>query len=211
MDTQARIAQFENMAQADPDNEMAHYSLGNAYVQAGRFTDAAGSFLRCAAVAPHMSKAYQLAGEAYLKIGRKDDAAEAFTKGYTVAAERGDLMPKNAMAEGLRTLGKPIPAVASKGAPDAGIDLLGRGKKAPAPPTGGKLDRAPFRGPLGQWIFENIDKARWNAWIGQGTKVINELKLDLSRDQDSEVYDQHMKEYLGIDDQLYAQIMGRAE
>ena len=33
MDTAARIAQFENMAQADPDNEMAHYSLAGAYLQ----------------------------------------------------------------------------------------------------------------------------------------------------------------------------------
>jgi Fe-S cluster biosynthesis and repair protein YggX len=208
MDIPARIAQFENMAQADPDNEMAHYSLGSAYMQAGRWADAAGSFLRCAAVAPHMSKAYQLAGEAYLKVGRKDDAAEAFTKGYTVAAERGDLMPKNAMAEGLRALGKPLPAVAGKSGAEPGIDLLGRAQRGGPPPAGGKLDRPPFRGPLGQWIFENIDKARWHSWIGQGTKVINELKLDLSREQDSEVYDQHMREYLGIDDALYERIVG---
>ena len=33
-DLEQRIAQFENMAQADPDNEMAHFSLGNAYLQA---------------------------------------------------------------------------------------------------------------------------------------------------------------------------------
>jgi Fe-S cluster biosynthesis and repair protein YggX len=119
-------------------------------------------------------------------------------------------MPKTAMAEGLRALGRPLPAVAGKASPEPGFDLLGRGNKASAP-TAGRLERPPFRGPLGQWIFENIDKARWNAWIGQGTKVINELKLDLSRDQDSEVYDQHMREYLGIDDELYEKIMGRTE
>jgi Flp pilus assembly protein TadD len=32
-----RIAQFEKMASADPTNEMAHFSLGNAYLQTGRF------------------------------------------------------------------------------------------------------------------------------------------------------------------------------
>lgn len=31
-----RIAQFEKMAAADPTNEMAHFSLGGAYLQVGR-------------------------------------------------------------------------------------------------------------------------------------------------------------------------------
>jgi hypothetical protein len=36
--------------------------------------------------------------------------------------------------------------------------------------------------------------------------VINELRLDLSRDQDQETYDLHMREFLGIDDELHDQI-----
>ena len=35
--------------------------------------------------------------------------------------------------------------------------------------------------------------------IGQGTKVINELRLDFSRDRDQEIHDQHMREYLGYE------------
>ena len=31
-----RITQFENMAGADPDNEMAHFSLGSVYLEAER-------------------------------------------------------------------------------------------------------------------------------------------------------------------------------
>ena len=38
--TDERIAQFENMANEDPDNDMAHFSLGNAYLQAGRAAEA---------------------------------------------------------------------------------------------------------------------------------------------------------------------------
>ena len=41
-----RIAQFEKMAAADPTNEMAHFSLGNAYLQTGRFAEAAQSLER---------------------------------------------------------------------------------------------------------------------------------------------------------------------
>jgi thioredoxin-like negative regulator of GroEL len=36
-----RIAQFEKMAVEDPDNDMAHFSLGSAYLQAGRHKEAA--------------------------------------------------------------------------------------------------------------------------------------------------------------------------
>ena len=52
---------------------------------------------------------------------------------------------------------------------------------------GTKLDKPPFRGRLGQWIFENISAETWKDWIGQGTKVINELRLDFSRERDQEV------------------------
>ena len=59
-----RITQFENMAEADPDNDMAHFSLGNAYLKAYRHSDAARSLQRCIELNDQMSKAYQLAGQA---------------------------------------------------------------------------------------------------------------------------------------------------
>jgi Fe-S cluster biosynthesis and repair protein YggX len=202
MDTAARIAQFENMAQADPDNEMAHYSLAGAYLQANRFAEAADSYLRCVAIVPGMSKAYQLAGEAFMKAGANAKAAEVLAQGYVVAAQRGDLMPKNAIAEHLKALGKPLPEVPGAPAkPAAATVSLGRGAKETP------LAKPPFKGRLGDWIFKNISNEKWTAWIGQGTKVINELRLDLSQERDGEVYDQHMREFLGIDEELYAKIL----
>ena len=50
-----RIAQFENMTNADPENEMAHFSLGNAYLQAGRAAEAAGSFEKVMELNPEAS------------------------------------------------------------------------------------------------------------------------------------------------------------
>jgi Fe-S cluster biosynthesis and repair protein YggX len=219
MDIAARIAQFENMAQADPENEMAHFSLGNAYMTAGRHADAAQAFLRCTELAPSMSRAYQLAAEALLKAGQKDRAAEVALRGYTIASERGDLMPKNGLAEMLKALGRPVPEVApARPAANRDVSLLGGGS-APAAPAGEggfidrrtgrpgtKMSRPPFKGRLGEWIAANISQETWDAWIRQGTKVINELRLDLSREQDEEVYDQHMREFLGIDDELYEEI-----
>lgn len=229
-DLDRRIAQFQNMAQADPDNEMAHFSLGKALFDSGRFAEAAPSFLRCTELAPQMSKAFQMAAECYLKSGDSNMAAQLAVRGYTIAAERGDFLPKNALADMLKSLGKEVPEVAGKGSSGAGlgggdVSLLGGGsapaKKydGPIPPgafvcqrtgrPGTKLLRPPFKGPIGAWIFENITQETFDSWIRQGTKVINELRLDLSREQDEETYDQHMREYLGIDEELYEKLRGQ--
>jgi tetratricopeptide (TPR) repeat protein len=156
MDVSARIAQFENMAQADPDNEMAHYSLAGAYLQANRFAEAADSYLRCVALAPGMSKAYQLAGEAFIKAGATEKAAQVLAQGYAVAVQRGDMMPKNAIADLLKSLGKPLPEVA--GAPPAARPAatvsLGRDSK------GTPMSKPPFKGRLGDWIFKNVPEEK---------------------------------------------------
>jgi Fe-S cluster biosynthesis and repair protein YggX len=202
MELAARIAQFENMVQADPENDMAHFSLGSAYVQAERYVEAAESFKRCIALNPNMSKAYQLGGDALIKAGMIDDAATLLTDGYKAAASRGDLMPKNAMAALLKQIDRPVPEVAAKAqaVPDGTFICSRTGK------PGNRMARPPFKGVVGQWIFENISKETFDAWIGQGTKVINELRLDLSRDEDNDTYDRHMREYLGIDDEVLARI-----
>lgn len=205
MDITQRIAQFENMVQADPDNDMAHFSLGSAYSQAGRHAEAAESFLRCIEHNPTMSKAYQLAGAAWVAAGDAQRAADVLTRGYIVAAKRGDLMPRKAIAELLEQLGQPLPDVQPQQTKASGGGFICQRTGRP----GTKMDRPPFRGPVGEWIAANISKETFDAWIGQGTKVINELRLDLSRDQDGEIYDQHMREYLGIDQDLLDQLEGR--
>jgi len=215
MDIRQRIAQFEKMAHDDPGNDMAHFSLGQAYHQAGRFAEAAASFRRCVEINPEMSKAYQLAGASLMAAGEPAQAGRVLTDGYLVAARRGDLMPRNAMGEMLMKLGLPVPAVEAvpgpgSGSAKGGVSGAGGGfvcRRTGRPGT--KLDRAPFRGPVGEWIAANISAETWRAWIGQGTKVINELRLDLSREDDAETYDRHMREYLGIDDELLARLSGR--
>jgi tetratricopeptide (TPR) repeat protein len=195
MDINQRIAQFENMVQADPDNDMAHYSLGNAYAQALRWSDAATSYLRCIDKNPAMSKAYQLAGDSLMHAGDNARAVEVLTTGYKSAGSRGDRMPQKAMGELLAKLGAPVPEVAAKGSEGPGA---AQGSGA----GGTKLTRPPFKGPVGNWIYENVTKETFDAWIAQGTKVIN----DLSRDEDAAQYDKHMRDYLGIDDELYQKL-----
>ncbi len=198
MDLQQRIEQFQNMAAADPDNEMAHFSLGNALLQAGRPADAASSFLRAVELNPGMSKAYQLAGQALIDSGRRDDAAMTLRKGYEVAAERGDRLPAQAMAELLTSIGEPLPTVAvaeSTSSAGGGAFLCQTSGRA-----GTQLEKPPFKGPLGQKIYESVSRETWREWIAQGTKVINELRLDLSREDHQQLFDQHMIEFLGLEE-----------
>ena len=251
MDLTQRIAQFENMAQADPTNEMAHFSLAQAYVQSGRFGDAAASFVRCTELVPDMSKAYQLAGDALIRAGQRDQAAQVLLRGYVVAAERGDRMPQKAIEDLLRSIGRHVPKVADAPGRGGGTGPAGHADAGsagangaasggtPSPSSnlavgeaggmsgvgnggeggfvcsrtgrpGTRMAKPPMRGPVGAWIQANISAETWDAWIRQGTKVINELRLDLSRDRDSETYDQHMYEYLGLDDETLERMKGRS-
>lgn len=210
MDIHERIARFEKMANDDPDNDMAHFSLAGAYAQAERHKDAAASYLRCIEVNPDMSKAYQLAGAALIATGDKARAADVLKKGYRVAASLGDLMPRNAMEKLLGELGEKPPELdaAAKARAEEAAKIAASGgficKRTNRPGT--RMPEPPFRGPVGRWIQENISAETWRAWIGQGTKVINELRLDFSREQDQATYERHMREYLGIDDALYLQL-----
>ena len=211
MDLDQRIAQFENMAAEDADNDMAHFSLGGAYLQAGRHAEAAASLQRCLKLNPEMSKAYQLAGEALIGAGQEDTAAEILLKGYEIASGKGDVMPRDAMADLLKKLGRELPTTVIEPAPAATAATDGGGFicKASGRP-GTQLPEPPMRGALGQWIYENISAEMWKTWIGQGTKVINELRLDFSREEDQKVYDQYMCEFLGIDEGLYVKLTVKA-
>ena len=198
-----RIAQFENMAAADPDNDMAHFSLGSAYLKAGRAAEAAARFERVIELNADMSKAYQLAGECLIKAGWSERAVEVLNTGYVIAARRGEELPKQAIAELLEGIGRPIPELAAEVTEEAaqrassGTFTCSRTGR-----DGTQLESAPFKGPVGEWIQANIAAETWREWIGQGTKVINELRLDLSRDEDSATYDKHMYEFLGVPEDL---------
>ncbi len=210
MDLDQRIAQFENMAAEDAENDMAHFSLGGAYLQAGRHAEAAASLRRCIELNPEMSKAYQLAGEALIGSGQEDAAAEILLKGYEIAASKGDVMPRDAMAGLLEQIGRERPIVEVEPAAPADAAAQGDGFLCKASGrTGTQLAEPPMRGALGQWIYDNVCSEMWQTWIDQGTKVINELRLDFSREEDQKVFDQYMCEFLGIDEALYGELTAK--
>ena len=195
-DADARIEQFRKMATDDPDNEIGHFSLGRALLDAGRHQEAAQSFQRVLALNPNIGKAYQLLAEAQLALGQRDYAIDTLKNGIQTANRRGDLMPRNDMSKMLRELGVEPPEFgAAQPAAQVGegqVQCARCGRVMP------KMAKPPFRNPQGQLIHEKICSECWREWIGMGTKVINELRLPLNDPQAQRVYDQHMMEFLHL-------------
>jgi Fe-S cluster biosynthesis and repair protein YggX len=194
--TDPRIEQFRKMAEADPNNELGHFSLGKAYLDAGQSSDAIRSFQRSLELNPNTAKVYELLAKSLLKEDRKDDAIAQLTRGVEVAAARGDLMPKNEMIRMLKELGAPIPesatAVAAQPVSEGQVLCKRCGRVA------AKLPRPPYSNARGTEIFENTCADCWREWIGMGTKVINELRLPLSDPQAQKLFNQHMREFLNL-------------
>jgi Fe-S cluster biosynthesis and repair protein YggX len=197
-DTNARIEQFKKMADADPDNELGHFSLGKAYLEAGRPADAAQSFDRALSLNPNLSKGYHLWATALLRLNQKQQAIEQLTRGVGVATGRGDVMARNDMVRMLQEIGAPVPDAptdagrAQQPVGEGQVQCKRCGQVAP------KLAKAPFRSEFGQEIFENICANCWRDAIAMGTKVINELRLPLNDPQAQRLWDQHIREFLNL-------------
>ncbi|MEM1027135.1 MAG: Fe(2+)-trafficking protein [Planctomycetota bacterium] len=195
-----RITQWEKMTQEAPD-DMAFFSLGSAYREAGRYGEAAEAFSQAIEHNEGMSRAYQYLGEAQMKLGDEATAGQTLTKGFTIAAERGDVMPKRSIEAMLGKLGLELPEVEDADAKRAAVEAESAGrmvfdKRAGVPQP--KLDGPPMRGPVGAYIFAHFGQITWSQWIGQGTKVINELRLDFSKPEHQDLYEEQMLEWLGV-------------
>ncbi len=197
-----RIGQFRKMASDDPDNELGHYRLGQLLLEAGEFDDAVASFRRTLELSPQFSKVYQLLGECLIKQGKKDAAIEALTGGYAVADERGDNIPREEMAKLLVGLGQvaPVPkktAPVFAGGPGDGFRCQRPGCLSGK--SARQLAKPPMSDEFGQKIFAGVCAECWDYWLKNlSIKVINEMRLDLSTDQGSEMYDNMMRETLGL-------------
>lgn len=198
-----RIAQFRKMATDDPENELGHFRLGQLLMEDGQFAEAATSFERTLELSPQFSKVYQLLGECFVKLDQKDKAVEVLTRGWQMADERGDKMPRDAMAKLLGSLGAAVPeatAAAEDEGPGTGFRCQRpgcmegkRAKQLPAPP----LPDAD-----GERIYREVCSACWTLWFRDlSIKVINELRLDLSSEFGQTEYDRHMREFFGFEEE----------
>lgn len=200
--TKERVAQFRKMATDDPENEIAHYRLGQELMEDGQFEEAAKSFRRTLELSPQFSKVFQLLGMSLIKLGKRDDAVKVLRDGFNVADERGDNVPRDEMVKLLVSLGEPAPVSQKTSRPTPGGPGDGFRCKRPGCVAGQharQLPRPPMNDELGKRVYAEVCADCWNYWLRDlSIKVINEMRLDLSTERDCNTYDQIMRETLGL-------------
>ena len=101
-----RIAQFQEIVALDPDDTVVRFGLGELYIEAKEFAQAAEQFAEIIRLDPQYSAAYRYLGQAYMALGRQAEAADTFERGIAVAEARGDLQTVKEMQVFLRRLRK---------------------------------------------------------------------------------------------------------
>ena len=57
------------------------------------------------------------------------------------------------------------------------------------------LDKPPFRGELGQRVYETVSKEAWKKWLEHSKMLINEFRLDLTSEQGQKVWYTEMDKF----------------
>lgn len=197
-----RIAQFRKMAADDPENELGHFRLGQLLMEGGQLDEAVQSFRRTLELSPQFAKVFQLLGQCLTQLGQRDEAVKVLKEGYAVADEHGHNMPRDEMAKMLTALGEQAPVTKRADSADAGGPGGFRCQR-PGCLAGARaqqLPRPPFSDELGKRIHEHICADCWHDWLrNYSVKVINELRLDLSREDHQTAYDEYMRGFFGFE------------
>jgi Fe-S cluster biosynthesis and repair protein YggX len=57
------------------------------------------------------------------------------------------------------------------------------------------LDKPPFKGELGQKVFETVSKEAWRSWLEHSKMLINEFRLDLVSEQGQRIWMSELEKY----------------
>lgn len=57
------------------------------------------------------------------------------------------------------------------------------------------LDKPPFKGELGQKVFDSVSKEAWRMWLEHSKMIINEFRLDLTSEQGQRVWMTELERY----------------
>ena len=57
------------------------------------------------------------------------------------------------------------------------------------------LDKPPFKGELGQRLYENVSKVAWRQWLEDSTRLINEYRLDLTSPIGQRIWMDQVEQY----------------
>ena len=57
------------------------------------------------------------------------------------------------------------------------------------------LEKPPFKGDLGQKVFEKVSRDAWKMWIEHSKMLINEFRLDLTSEHGQRIWMTELEKY----------------
>jgi len=57
------------------------------------------------------------------------------------------------------------------------------------------LEKPPFKGELGQKVFESVSREAWRGWLEHSKMIINEFRLDLTSEQGQRLWMTELERY----------------
>jgi Fe-S cluster biosynthesis and repair protein YggX len=69
------------------------------------------------------------------------------------------------------------------------VNCVKLGKELPG------LDRAPWKGELGQRVFANVSKEAWKMWVEHSKMLMNEFRLNPLDPSAQKIIAEHMEQY----------------
>lgn len=105
-----RIAMFKEVLEFDPDDPLATFGTGMAYVQLNEYDRAVPHLERATQVQKDYSAAYLNLGKCFEFMDRTDEARNAYAAGIECASRKGDLMPLREMERRLKALEESVTA-----------------------------------------------------------------------------------------------------
>ena len=87
-----RIEPLKKVLAIDPNDDVAWFGLGKAYMDDGNFEEAAKALQQCITVKPTYSAAYFALAQSLHKLNRIDECRAICTTGIDVSTKNGDAM-----------------------------------------------------------------------------------------------------------------------
>ncbi len=87
-----RIEPLKKVLAMDPNDDVAWFGLGKAYIDDGNFEEAAKALRQCVTVKPTYSAAYYALAQSLQKLGRVDECRQVSDQGIEVSRRNGDAM-----------------------------------------------------------------------------------------------------------------------
>lgn len=94
-----RLEQLQKLAQATPDDPLAHYAIGLELIQQERWIEAVSAFDQAIGADENYSAAYFHKGRAQIKSNDSAAAIQTLDRGIEVAQAAGDMKTVKEMTE----------------------------------------------------------------------------------------------------------------